>query len=377
MSRTITSRPDAAQSAPAPGGRNPRTASAVRRPRLRPLTLIRPLTLVLAVLVPLLVLGYVLLGSYTVTFPDLVTIISRNVQGEPGIPGASFIVLENKIPRAVLGALAGVAFGLSGATFQTMLRNPLASPDVIGVSSGASASAVAAIVLFGASGATVSIAALIGALLVALLIHTLSRGSLGGGNAGLRLILAGIGVGAALQALVQFLMARTDIRTAADALLWVSGSLNPASEERITVLGLALLVLIPAIIWLSRPLRILELGDDAAAGLGVSVPRVRMGLLLTAVALAAFGTAAAGPLAFVAFLALPLARQLDPRAGLPAAALSGAAIVVLADFVGANVAPMLLGGSVLPVGIVTGALGAPFLLWLLVNPAGRPGRKVA
>ncbi|MEZ2372621.1 FecCD family ABC transporter permease [Arthrobacter sp. RCC_34] len=348
-------------------------AAVVRSPR-EARRRVRPLTAVLAILVPLLVLGYVLLGSYTVTFPDLVTIVVSNLRGEPGIPGASFIVLENKIPRAVLGALAGLAFGLSGATFQTMLRNPLASPDVIGVSSGASASAVAAIVLFGASGVAVSVAALVGALVVALLIYSLSRGGLGGGNAGLRLILAGIGVGAALQAVVQFLMARTDIRTAADALLWVSGSLNPASGERITVLALALVVLVPALLWLSRPLRVLELGDDAAAGLGVNVPRARLGLLLVAVALAAFGTAAAGPLAFVAFLSLPLARQLDPRAGLPTAALSGAAIVVIADFAGANLAPLLLGGSVLPVGLVTGALGAPFLLWLLVAPAGRTQR---
>lgn len=383
MSRTMTD-PQETASMPVPsttpGAAPAETAPAETAPAVavvRRRKWVRPLTLVLAVLVPLLVLGYILLGSYTVTIPDLLTIIGRNLQGEPGIPGASFIVLENKIPRAVLGALAGAAFGLSGATFQTMLRNPLASPDVIGVSSGASASAVTAIVLFGASGVAVSAAALVGALAVALLIHLLSRGSLGGGNAGLRLILAGIGIGAALQAVVQFLMARADIKTASEALLWISGSLNPASGERITVLGLAMVVLIPALMWLSRPLRALELGDDLAAGLGVNVPRARLGLLLVAVALAAFATAGAGPLAFVAFLALPLARQIDPHAGLPAAALSGAAVVVLADFVGANVAPLLLGGSVLPVGIVTGALGAPFLLWLLVVPAGRTGRKVA
>ncbi|MDP5226776.1 MULTISPECIES: iron chelate uptake ABC transporter family permease subunit [Arthrobacter] len=335
---------------------------------------IRPLTLTLAALVPLLVFASVLLGSYVVTVPDLITIVSRHLNGERGIPGASFIVLDTKIPRAVLAAFAGAAFGLSGGTFQTLLRNPLASPDVIGVSSGASAGAVAAIVLFGARGITASLSALVGALLVALLIHSLSRGE---GSAGLRLILAGIGVGAALQAVVQFLMSRTDIRTASDVLLWVSGSLNPASGDRITVLFVAMLALVPALALLARPLRVLELGDDAAAGLGVNVSRVRLGLLVVAVALAAFGTAAAGPLAFVAFLALPLARQLDPRAGLLAAALSGAVVVLVADFVGANVAPLLLGGSVLPVGIVTGALGAPFLLWLLVSPAGRTRRKVA
>lgn len=315
---------------------------------------------------------YVLLGSYTVTIPDFFTILTAHLTGGEKIPGASFIVMENKLPRAVTGTMIGVAFGLSGGLFQTMLRNPLASPDVIGISYGASASAVLAIVVFGASGAAVSMAALGGALSIAMLIYAISRGGLrsvaGRGNAaGNRLILAGVGIAAALNAVVSFLMTRADIRTAAEALIWLNGSLNSATWERAGVLTAALALLVPAVAVLAGPLRILELGDDAAAGLGIRVNAVRFGLVVTAVALAAVATAAAGPVAFVAFLAGPIARRFTGKPSLPASALTGAVIVLAADYFAYNLAPLLLDGTVLPVGVVTGALGAPFLLWLLVT----------
>ena len=331
-------------------------------------------TAVLAFAVVVLFAVSVLLGSYTVTVPDFFKILTAHLTGGQKIPGASFIVMENKLPRAVIGTMIGAAFGLAGALFQTMLRNPLASPDVIGISYGASAAAVTAIVVFGASGAVVSGAALAGALGVAALIYGISRGGSlgsGGGNrgnaAGSRLILAGVGIAAALHAVVSFLMTRADIRTAADALVWLNGSLNSASWDRAGVLSLALLVLVPAVAALSGPLRILELGDDAAAGLGIRVGFTRLAVVIVAVALAAVATAAAGPVAFVAFLAGPIARRFTAKASLPASAFVGALIVLAADYFAANIAPMLLGGTVLPVGVITGALGAPFLLWLLVT----------
>ncbi|WP_209748089.1 MULTISPECIES: FecCD family ABC transporter permease [Micrococcaceae] len=331
-------------------------------------------TAILAFAVVVLFAVSVLLGSYTVTVPDFFKILLAHLTGGQKIPGASFIVMENKLPRAVIGTMIGAAFGLAGGLFQTMLRNPLASPDVIGISYGASAAAVTAIVVFGASGAVVSGAALAGALGVAALIYAISRGgSLGsgggtGGNAaGSRLILAGVGIAAALHAVVSFLMTRADIRTAADALVWLNGSLNSASWDRAGILALALLVLIPAAAALSGPLRILELGDDAAAGLGIRVGFTRLAVVVVAVALAAVATAAAGPVAFVAFLAGPIARRFTAKASLPASAFVGALIVLAADYFAANIAPLLLDGTVLPVGVVTGALGAPFLLWLLVT----------
>lgn len=331
-------------------------------------------TAVLALGVVILFAASVLLGSYTVTIPDFFKILIAHLTGGERIPAASFIVMENKLPRAVIGTMIGAAFGLSGGLFQTMLRNPLASPDVIGISYGASAAAVTAIVVFGATGPAVSAAALGGALGIAALIYAISRGpSLGSGGggrgnaAGSRLILAGVGIAAALHAVVNFLMTRADIRTAADALVWLNGSLNSANWDRAGMLALSLLILVPAVIALAGPLRILELGDDAAAGLGIRVGFTRLAVVITAVGLAAVATAAAGPVSFVAFLAGPIARRFTRKASLPASALVGALIVLAADYFAANLAPLLLDGTVLPVGVITGALGAPFLLWLLVT----------
>ncbi len=304
----------------------------------------------------------VLLGSYTVTIPDFFRILAG-----ADIPGAGFIVLENKLPRAVVGLLVGIAFGIAGAVFQTMLRNPLASPDIIGISYGASASAVTAIVLFGAAGAAVSFAALVGAMVVAAAIYLVARR---GGVAGYRLILVGIGFAAVMHALVSFLITRTDLRTASAAVLWLNGSLNSSTWDRATVLAACLAVLLPAAAVLARSLQGLELGDDAAAGLGLRVEASRLGLMGTGVALAAVATAAAGPVAAVAFLSGPIARRLlDNRPSLTMAALVGAVIVLGADFVAATLVP----GTSLPVGVVTGALGAPFLLWLLAT-ANRSGQ---
>ena len=328
-------------------------------------------TVILAAALVVLFFVSVLLGSYTVTIPDFFTIVVNHLTGGAKVPGASFIVMENKLPRAVLGTMTGIAFGLAGALFQTMLRNPLASPDVIGISSGASAAAVVSIVVFGASGAAVSGSAWGGALAVAALIYAISSGAVRGagrGNAaGSRLILAGVGIAAALQAVVSFLMTRADIRTAADVLVWLNGSLNSANWDRTGVLFLALAVLVPAVVLIAGPLRILELGDDTAAGLGVRVNAARLALMVIAVSLAAVATASAGPVSFVAFLAGPISRRFAGKASLPASALVGALIVLAADYFAANLAPLLLKGTVLPVGVVTGALGAPFLLWLLVT----------
>lgn len=318
----------------------------------------------LAFLVVALSAVTLLLGRYTVTIPDFLRIVAG-----ADIPGASFIVMENRIPRVLIGIMIGGAFGVAGAVFQTMLRNPLASPDIIGISYGASASAVFAIAFLGASGLALSGFAMAGALAVALAIYFLSRR---GAVAGYRLILVGIGFSAVLQSVVSFLLTRTDIRVASDALTWLNGSLNSSNWDRVTILFLALAVLTPAVVVLSRSLRGLELGDDAAAGLGVNVERSRLALIVTGVLLAAVATAAAGPVAFIAFLSGPIARRfLGGYRPLVTAALVGAVIVLAGDFLGANLIP----GVSLPVGVITGVLGAPFLLWLLAtsNRSGQGG----
>jgi iron complex transport system permease protein len=316
----------------------------------------------LVVTVAVLFAVNVLLGSYTVTIPDFVRIVS----GET-IPGASFIVLENKLPRAVLAVLVGVAFGVAGAVFQTMLRNPLASPDIIGISMGASATAVMGIAFFGASGLVLQGFSMVGSITVALLIGLLARR---GGVAGHRLILVGIGVAAVLHAMTSWVLTRTDINVATEALVWLNGSLGNATWDRVRLLVVLLLVLLPGTAVVARRLPALELGDDTAAGVGVHVGRSRHALLLLGTTLAAAGTAAAGPVAFVAFLSGPIARRLlRGRVSLVAAALVGATVVLAAEYVSVNALP----GTALPVGVVTGLLGGPFLLWLLVT-ANRVGR---
>jgi iron complex transport system permease protein len=320
--------------------------------------------LVIAGLVVAVLLAFgarVLLGDYTVTIRDFFRILSGTE-----IPGASYIVMESKLPRALLGLLVGMAFGLAGAIFQTTLRNPLASPDVIGVSVGASAAAVLAIVSFGQSGWSVSLVAVAGAVAISVLVRVV-----GGSAGGYRLVLVGVGVAAALHSVIQYLFTRANVYDAQVALRWLTGSVSQADWPTLRVLGAVLLALLPLIVWLARSLRITELGEDAAAGLGVR-PRRTDALLLLAVILTAVGVAAAGPIAFVAFLAGPIARALNAgRTTLLGSALVGAVIVVGADYV----ADYLIGDTNLPVGVVTGAFGAPFLLWLLAR--GHTGRRTA
>lgn len=306
----------------------------------------------------------VLLGDYTFTVPDAVRILLG-----AEIPGASFILMESKLPRAVLGVLVGAAFGVAGAIFQTTLRNPLASPDVIGVSLGASAAAVLAIVVLGQTGTAVSVAAILGAVGIAVLVRAVAGPAAGGGY---RLVLVGVAVAAALGSAVQYLFTRADEWDAHLVLRWLTGSVGAADWPTIRLLALFWVALLPLLVWTARALRVTELGDDAATGLGVSTRRSDV-LLLLAVVLTAVAVAAAGPVSFVAFLAGPTARALNRgRTTLAGAGLAGATLVVAADHVAAYLVPDVN----LPVGVVTGASGAPFLLWLLVRgQAGQTARR--
>ncbi|MFD1722818.1 FecCD family ABC transporter permease [Amnibacterium endophyticum] len=321
----------------------------------------RAAVLVLAGLVAVMFAVALMVGD-TVYSPAEVV---RVVLGQT-VPGASFTVGELRLPRAVEGVLTGAAFGLGGVAFQTMLRNPLAAPDVIGISSGASAAAVLGIVVLGLDAGATSLLAVAAALVVAGAILLLSYR---GGIADTRLILIGIGVAAMLESVVAAVLLRaanTDLQV---VMRWLTGSLNNASWEQLTPVALALLVAAPVLGVQSRGLGLLRLGDDGAAALGVRVQRVRILSVVAAVGLVAFATAAAGPIAFVAFLAGPIAaRVVGPGASLLLpSALTGALLVLVADFAGET-----LLGTRYPVGVVTGALGAPFLLWLLVrtNRAG-------
>lgn len=286
--------------------------------------------------------------------------IVRVVLGQT-VPGASFTVGELRLPRAVLAVLTGLGFGMAGVTFQTLLRNPLASPDIIGISHGAGAAAVIGIIVLSLDGPAVSLLALGGALATAALIYALS---IRGGFAGTRLILIGIGVAAVLQSVISYLLSRAaswDIQT---AMQWLSGSLNNASWERVLPMATAAVVVMPLMLSQGRSLGAMQLGDDSAAGLGVRVNATRMLFILGAVALLAFATAAAGPIAFAAFMAGPIAARITgPGANLLLpSAFVGAALVLGSDLL----AQFALGARY-PVGVVTGVLGAPFLIYLLIR----------
>ncbi|WP_258566600.1 iron chelate uptake ABC transporter family permease subunit [Leucobacter luti] len=275
--------------------------------------------------------------------------------------GAAFTVGELRLPRATLAVLAGFAFGIAGATFQTLLGNPLASPDILGVTSGAGAAAVFGILVLGLNESATSLIALGGALATAAAIFLLANR---GGFAGMRFILIGIGLAAILQSVTSYLLSRAAEWDMQRAMQWLTGSLTGATWAQVLPLALASVVLLPVLLWRSRDLELLRLGTDTAQGLGVSVGWVRIVLIVAAVALLAFATAACGPVMFVAFMAGPIAARVVGSGGslLLPAGLMGALLVLVSDHVG----QFLLGGRT-PVGVVTGVLGAPTLIFLLIQ----------
>jgi iron complex transport system permease protein len=278
-----------------------------------------------------------------------------------GSKSSDFIIHRLRLPRALTAVLVGASFGFSGAIFQSLARNPLASPDIIGITAGASTAAVIMIVVIGANGFIVSIGALIGALVTAIVIYGLAFKR---GVSSYRLVLVGIGVGAVLASVTSYLLTRAEIFDVQRATVWLTGSLNGRGWEHVRPVAIAMAVLFPAVMVLARPLRALQLGDDTAKGLGITVERTKAALILVAVALAAVATAAAGPVAFVAFVAAPIARRLiNAPVTLVPAALMGALLLLLSDLVARRVfAP-----TELPVGVVTGIIGAPYLVWLLAR----------
>ncbi|SFK31922.1 FecCD family ABC transporter permease [Amycolatopsis sacchari] len=297
------------------------------------------------------------IGDYPLSPSQVVGALTGN-----GTVATHYVVVRLRLPRALLAVLVGMAFGLSGAVFQRLLRNSLASPDIIGVTAGSSAVAVMGIVVFGASGFVLSGASLVGGLVTAVLIYVLAWRR---GFAGQRLVVVGIGIAAVLASVMSYFLTRADYRLASLALVWLTGSLNGADWWDVRAIAAFLVVLVPLVLVVGRKLPVLQLGDEVATGLGARVERDRLALLAVAVGLAAVATASAGPVTFAAFLSGAIAFQLlrTGRPSLVAAALTGALLLLVADFA----AQHLVGGTQLPVGVVTGAVGAPYLLYLLAT----------
>ncbi|WFN89166.1 FecCD family ABC transporter permease [Agrobacterium pusense] len=286
--------------------------------------------------------------------------VIRVLLGED-IAGVSFTVGQLRLPRALLSVLAGLSFGLGGVAFQIMLRNPLASPDIIGISSGASAAAVFAIVVLQMNGPLVSVVAVVAGLGIALLVYLLSFRN---GVAGTRLILVGIGVSAMLESFIAYILSVAPAWTLQEAMRWLTGSVNGAKLAQTLPLAIALVFFGGLLLSRARDLETLRLGDDAAAALGVRVGATRIIVIVAAVGMIAFATAVSGPIAFVAFLSGPIAARIVGSNGslLLPAALVGAVLVLAGDYCG----QFLLPGRY-PVGVVTGALGAPYLIYLIVR----------
>ena len=332
-----------------------------RRSRTRKRNLV--IGLLLVILVALFLLTLMLGQSFTPPKDVVRVLLGEDVQG------ASFTIGKLRLPRAVLSVLAGLSFGLGGVAFQLMLRNSLASPDIIGISSGASAAAVFAIVVLSLSGPIVSIFAVVAGLAVALAVYGLSFRN---GVAGTRLILVGIGVSAMLESVIAYILSNAPAWSLQEAMRWLTGSVNGARLDQMLPLLIALIVLGGLLLSRSRDLEALRLGDDSAAALGTNVGRTRIVIIIAAVGMIAFATAVSGPIAFVAFLSGPIAARIIGSNGslLVPSAQIGAILVLAGDYCG----QFLLPGRY-PVGVVTGALGAPYLIYLIIR-ANRSGASL-
>jgi ABC-type enterobactin transport system permease subunit len=297
-------------------------------------------------------------GDFPIAIPDVLRTLVGLGEG-----AQDFIILELRAPRIVVGLLVGLALGVAGALFQTFARNPLASPDTLGITMGASVGAVGAIVLSGGAvgGLGIPLAALLGALGTGVLLFLLTWRS---GIDGYRLILVGIALWSFGAALVDWLLTNAEIYDAASAYVWITGSLNARTWNHALPLAVALAALLPLALALSRVLRILQFGDDTARGLGVRLQVAQAATVLIAVGCVAFAVSAAGPVTFVALVVPQIAVRLTggSRPPLLASGVLGAVLVVGADLVTRTVLP-----ETLPVGILTAAIGAPYLLWLLVR----------
>lgn len=297
-----------------------------------------------------------MLGNTIYPVSDVV----RVLLGEQ-VKGASFAVETIRFPRMVAGVFAGFAFGVGGHVFQTMLRNPLANPNVIGITAGSSAAAVFCIIVLQTSNAVVSIASIVGGLATVLIIFFLSKGS--SFSIG-RLILIGIGIQAMLNAVISYLLLIGQEHDIPTAMRWLSGSLNGAKVEELYPLMLAVLFFTPILIVFGKRLEMLELGEQAATSLGVDTNKTRLVLIISSVLMISLATAATGPIAFISFLAGPIAKRLVGVgfSSLIPAGLVGIILVLASDLIGqfAFVARY-------PVGVITGILGAPYLIYLLIR----------
>lgn len=333
-----------------------RTAGFSRRIDLA--TLWRLLLAVLAT--ALVMLGALSLGKLNLSPLTVLELLWRG-----GDERLLFIVEQLRLPRLLLAALVGAALAVSGLILQSIIRNPLASPDLLGITSGASAAAVLYLSFFSLllGPQFLPLAAMLGAGLAALAIYLLAWKQ---GTSPLRLVLIGVGVSALLAAVTTFVLVFSPLTTTLSAYVWLTGSVYGASWPEPRALAGWLLAILPLLVWLARQVRVQQLDDALAQGIGVRVQWLRAGLLLVSVALAGAAVAWGGAIAFVGLIAPHIAKRLVAPgfAGQAVmAALVGANLVMLADLIGRTLFLPLD----LPAGIFVAVLGTPFFLYLLIN----------
>jgi len=313
----------------------------------------------------LLVLA-LMLGCYAMTvgrlpigIPQVLAALSGS--GDEGVFG--HVIRNIRLPRVLVALFVGAALGVSGAIFQSISRNVLGSPDIIGFTTGAASGAIMQIVLFDGGTLQVVIWSLAGGMLTALLVYLLARQ--GGAVRGYRLILTGIGVGAILSALNGLLLVKGDLDNSIMANLWLSGTTAARSWDHAIPVIVGVIVLLPLVLLGAHRLNIMEMGDDLARQLGVPVERMRLLMLFAGVMLAAVATSATGPIAFVALAAPQLVVRLTGGRGIPlmGSALMGACLLILADLF----TQLMPEGITVPVGRMTGIIGGIYLLWLLTR----------
>jgi len=300
-------------------------------------------------------------GEFTLT-PNQVL---EALAGE-GTRAARLVVVEWRLPRVLLALMIGAALGLAGAIFQALTRNPLGSPDVIGFNTGAYTGVLVVTVFVGNGYYLTAAGALVGGLATAAVVYLLAFKR---GVQGFRLIIVGIAIGAMLNSANQWFIVKVDVQAAFAAALWGQGSLNGLGWAQVTPVAVALGVLLLVLIGYGQRLALLEMGEDAAAALGVRVEPVRLAYLVIGVALTAVATAAAGPVSFVALAAPQLAQRLTRTPGIalvPSAAM-GAFLLMLSDWL----AQRAFAPTQLPVGVVTVSVGGIYFVWLLIRQARR------
>lgn len=321
----------------------------------------RPRTvLVCALLTGLaLVLSIVLLGTGTLAFSPADVLSSLVGSGDN--PMIDRVIWRLRLPRVLTALCVGAALGMSGAVFQSISRNPLGSPDIIGFSTGAATGAIAQIILFDGGPLATALAAVLAGVATALVVFLLARTA--GRSTSAKLVLVGLGMGATLAGVNTVLMVAGHLDQASAAQIWLAGSLNTRTWAHVVPAALGLAVMAPIALAHARRLDLLEMGDDAARQLGVGAERTRLVMVMAAVGLTAIATAAAGPIAFIALAGPQLARRLTraPEVPLVAGAAMGAVLLLSADLLSQRV-PF---GVNLPIGLTTGLLGGLYLLWIL------------